>query len=117
MPVTFYIPSYLRPFTDGQSEVQVNASAKKVGEALEALWEIYPGVRDRVVTEQSEVRQHVNIFVGEENIRDTGGLATGVKDGSEITIVPSVSGGIDTAIGKAGPSSPKRHQYVVSSSG
>ena len=93
MPVTFYIPSYLRPYTDGRSEVQVNTSAKTVGEALEALWRLHAGVRDRVVTEQGEVRQHVNIFVGEENIRDIGGLATAVKDGCEITIVPSVSGG------------------------
>jgi len=93
MPITFYIPSYLRPYTEGQSEVRVNTSARTVGEALEALWRIHSGVRDRVVTERGEVRQHVNVFVGEENIRDTGGMATGVKDGCEITIVPSVSGG------------------------
>jgi molybdopterin converting factor small subunit len=93
MPVTFYIPSYLRPYAGGCAEVQVNTSARTVGEALEALWRMHPGVRDRVVTEQREVRQHVNVFVGEENIRDTGGLTTAVQDGCEIMIVPSVSGG------------------------
>ncbi|HEY7679267.1 MAG TPA: ubiquitin-like small modifier protein 1 [Terriglobia bacterium] len=93
MPVTFYIPSYLRPYAGGCAEVQVNTAAKTVGEALEALWRMHPGVRDRVVTEQGEVRQHVNVFVGEENIRDTGGLTTVVTDGCEIMIVPSVSGG------------------------
>lgn len=93
MPVTFLIPAYLRAYTGGRSEVGVHLSAKTVGEALEALWKAYPGARDRVMTELGEVRQHVNIFVGEENIRYTGGLATKVTDGCEIMIVPSVSGG------------------------
>jgi molybdopterin converting factor small subunit len=93
MPVTFYIPSYLREFTAGRGEIKVNSSPKTVGQALEALWKIHPGARDRVLTERGEVRQHVNVFLGDENIRDTGGLATGVKDGCEITIVPNISGG------------------------
>ena len=93
MPVTFYIPSYLRAYTEGLDQVQVNTSARTVGEALEALWGTCPGVRDRVATEEGAVRQHVNIFVGEENIRDTGGLATPLTDDCEIMIVPSVSGG------------------------
>ena len=60
---------------------------------MSALWTLYPGVRDRVVNEQGQVRQHINIFVGNENIRYTGGLATPVVDGCEISIVPAVSGG------------------------
>jgi PPOX class probable F420-dependent enzyme len=50
-------------------------------------------MRDRVVTEQGQVREHINIFVGKENIRYTGGLATPVPPGAEISIVPAVSGG------------------------
>lgn len=50
-------------------------------------------MRDRVLTEQGEVRRHINIFVGEENIRYTGGLATLVSAESVISIVPAVSGG------------------------
>jgi len=42
------------------------------------LWQKYPGLRDRIVTEQGEVRQHVNIFVNEENMRDCGGFAAAV---------------------------------------
>ena len=64
-----------------------------MGEALAALWAVYPGVRDRVVDERGEVRQHVNVFVGDESIRFTGGLGTAVGDGAEIWIVPAVSGG------------------------
>jgi molybdopterin converting factor small subunit len=91
--VTFHIPGALREFTAGQSTVQTGDSAATVGAALSILWTIYPGLRDRIVTEQGNVREHINVFVGQENIRYTGGLATPVTSGSEISIVPAVSGG------------------------
>jgi molybdopterin converting factor small subunit len=50
-------------------------------------------VRDRVLTDQGAVRPHVNVFVGPESIRFTGGLDTPVSDGAEISILPAVSGG------------------------
>ena len=93
MSLVFHIPGYLREFTGGRSRVVVDASAATVGEALAALWVVHPGVRDRVVTEQGKVRPHVNVFVGSESIRFSGGLATPVADGAEISIVPAVSGG------------------------
>lgn len=93
MAVTFMIPGYLRSFTDGHGRVQVQDPIDSVGAALERLWTIYPGVRDRVVTEQGEVRPHVNVFVGNESIRFTGGLETRLAHGAEIWIVPAVSGG------------------------
>jgi molybdopterin converting factor small subunit len=93
MAVTFYIPGPLRQHTEGRSQVEVNVSASTVAEALAALWPAYPGLRDRILTEQGDVRQHVNIFVGEENIRDRGWFAAPVKNGAAITIVPAVSGG------------------------
>jgi molybdopterin synthase sulfur carrier subunit len=91
--IAFQIPGYLRTFTDGRGRVEVAEPATTVGEALEQLWTVHPGVRDRVVNEQGEVRQHVNVFVGTESIRFTGGLETPVSNGAEIWIVPAVSGG------------------------
>jgi len=93
MAIIFYVPTYLRTYAEGRSEVPINSEGRTVGEAMAALWKAYPGLRDRVVTEQNEVRQHLNIFVGADNIRDRNGLATEVTDGCEITILPSVSGG------------------------
>lgn len=93
MAVIFYIPSPLRPFPEGKPKVILEVSETSVADALKALWARYPGVRDRIVTEQGEVREYINIFVGDENIRDSAGLATPVADGCEITIVPSVAGG------------------------
>src|SRR5229473_5179907 len=95
MPVTFHIPGALREFTAGHSRVQIEHSPKTLAEALSALWTMYPGVRDRIASEQGQVREHINIFIGDENIRYTGGLASPVTAASEISIVPAVSGGGD----------------------
>jgi len=94
--VVFLIPTPLRPFADGRSRIQVGVAKHppSLGDALEALWGVAPGVRDRVVTEQGEVRQHVNVFVGTESCRWTGGLATPIADGAEIAIYPAISGGL-----------------------
>lgn len=93
MPVIFHIPGALLEFTAGRSTVEIELSSGTLADALSALWTLYPGVRDRVVTEQEQVRQHINIFIGGENVRYTGGLASPVSDGCEVSIVPAVSGG------------------------
>jgi molybdopterin converting factor small subunit len=91
--VTFHLPGALREFTDGRSSVEIDCSPATLVEALSILWRLYPGVRDRIANEQGAVREHINIFIGNENSRFTGGLASPIRDGSEITIVPAVSGG------------------------
>lgn len=93
MAVTFQIPTYLAAFAGDRNTVTVSAAPATVREALESLWQLHPGLRDRIVDEQGEVRQHINIFVGNECIRFTGGLSTSVPDGAELMIVPAVSGG------------------------
>jgi sulfur-carrier protein len=93
MSVTFHIPGPLRSFADGRSQLELEASAGTLSDALQALWAVCPGIRDRVVTEQGQIREHINIFVGDEDIRYTGGLATPLFPGAEISIVPALSGG------------------------
>jgi molybdopterin converting factor small subunit len=91
--VTFHIPAPLREFTEGRSKVVLDESAQTVAEALSALWKRYPGLRDRIATEQGQIRQHINIFVGDQNIQFTSGLMSPVSADSEISIVPAISGG------------------------
>ena len=93
MSVTVRIPTYLASFADGRNQLAIDGSPATVGEALTALWKEYPGLRDRIVDEQGAVRQHINIFVGDEAIRFADGLSTKIPDGAEILIVPAVSGG------------------------
>jgi molybdopterin converting factor small subunit len=79
--------------TGGSSHVDVETCGKTLQDAFEALFAAHPGIRDRVLTEQWEIRQHVNVFVGKDEARSTGGLATPVADGTEISIIPAISGG------------------------
>jgi len=93
MPVTFMIPGPLRALAGERGEVRIGATPASLSEALSLLWSEVPAVRDRVLTERGEVRPHINIFVDGESIRDVGGLATRVRDGAEIFILPALSGG------------------------
>ena len=93
MAVTFHIPGPLQNMTGGKATVRVDSSPHSVKEALAALWELHPGLRDRVADEQGRVREHINVFVGDESIRFSGGLETPLRADSDIFIVPAVSGG------------------------
>ena len=93
MPITIHIPAYLAAFADNQRSLKIDSSPPTVSDALVALCRLHPALRDRILDEQGEVRQHINVFVGEESIRFGDGLATKVPAGSEIVIVPAVSGG------------------------
>ena len=93
MSVTFMIPGPLRALAGDRDEVRIAAASGSLSEALSLLWSEVPAVRDRVLTERGEVRPHINIFVDGESIRDVGGLATRVRDGAEIFILPALSGG------------------------
>jgi molybdopterin converting factor small subunit len=91
--VNIHICGHLTSFTGGRSQIEINSSPATVGAALGLLWSLHPGLRDRVLTEQGEVRPHVNIFVGNENIKYLRGFETPVEGMREIFILPSVSGG------------------------
>jgi len=93
MAFTVVMPGPLRELARNRGEVRVAGAARSGSDALALLWKECPAVRDRVLTELGEVRPHVNIFVDGEAIRDAGGLATPVRDGAEIFILPAVSGG------------------------
>jgi molybdopterin converting factor small subunit len=93
MKVTFWIPGALTSLTGGRSHVAVATSGGTLQDALERLFAVYPGIRDRVLTEQWEIREHVNVFVGKSEARSTGGLATPLANGTEISIIPAISGG------------------------
>jgi molybdopterin converting factor small subunit len=87
------IPSYLASFADGKNSFVIESSPVTVADTLKALWQLHPALCDRILDEQGAVRQHINIFVGDEAIRFADGLATKVPANAEILIVPAVSGG------------------------
>ncbi|AKV02405.1 MoaD and/or ThiS family prootein [Labilithrix luteola] len=84
------IPAALRSLTGGADEVK--AAGATVGDLITDLESRHPGLRDRLLDEKG-VRRFINIYVGEEDVRFTGGLATEVKTGDQVSIVPAIAGG------------------------
>ena len=91
MPVTIAIPTPLRQFAGGQSEIQVNAAT--AGEALNELTSAHSELRRHLFNDQNALRNFVNVYVNDEDIRHINGPNTSVKDGDTILIVPSIAGG------------------------
>jgi molybdopterin synthase sulfur carrier subunit len=89
--VTFHLPLALREFAGQQETVRVQG--QDVGQALSALIETYPLVGARLLEHGGMLRRHVNLFLGEHNVRDLQGLETPLCTGDEIFIIPAVAGG------------------------
>jgi molybdopterin synthase sulfur carrier subunit len=90
MSITVKIPTQLRAATGGEAELEVDGST--VGEALNAVFDRYDGLRERI-TENGDLRRFVNVYVSGEDIRFQDGLETAINDGDEVTILPAVAGG------------------------
>ncbi|MFI6676374.1 MoaD/ThiS family protein [Kribbella sp. NPDC050470] len=88
MAIAVKLPTVLRPFAGGAERVEADGAT--VGEVVAAL---DPVLRRRLTDEQGAVRRHVNIYLGDDNIRDLDGLGTAVQDGDELVVLPSVAGG------------------------
>jgi len=86
--VTVHIPSPLRSYTAQKSVVDVQGSM--LGEVLSALDQRYPGFRFRIITEQGTIRQHIRIFVNEEQVPN---LTVPLRPDDQIYIICALSGG------------------------
>lgn len=93
--VTFQIAGYLAEFTAGAAEIKLDVAPATVRDALNELWQRHAGLRDRVLTEQGEVRQHVNVFVNSQMVRRDDVLDKQLDGVGEICIMPAVSGGAE----------------------
>ena len=92
MTVVVYLSGHLKSFTGGETEVALGSDVDSIADALELLWKHHPALRDRILNEQGEIRQHVNVFLGSEDVKRLDGLNT-VVDTNEIHIFNAVSGG------------------------
>src|SRR6266513_886787 len=91
MSVTIAIPTALRQFAGGQSEVKVEAAT--AGEALNLLTASHAELRRHLFNDQNALRNFVNVYLNDEDIRHRDGPDTPLKDGDTILIVPSIAGG------------------------
>jgi len=91
MAVTVKIPTQLREAAGGEAQTTVEGST--VGEVLEALFDRFDELRDRLSDDSGSLRRFVNVYVDGEDIRFGDGLDTPVSDGDEVQILPAVAGG------------------------
>lgn len=91
MAVTIVIPTALRQFAGGISEIEVEATT--VGEALNSLTLNHAELKKHLYNDAGQLRNFVNVYVGDEDIRDLDGTDTEVKKGDEILIIPAIAGG------------------------
>jgi molybdopterin synthase sulfur carrier subunit len=91
MSASVRIPTILRTYTGGSSEVTADGST--LAEVLTSLESNHPGIRARVLDDTGALRRFVNVYVGDEDVRFAGGLDAEVTDGAKISIIPAVAGG------------------------
>jgi molybdopterin converting factor small subunit len=91
MSVSVRVPTILRTYTGGESEVSAEGST--VSELLDSLDASFPGIRARIIDEQGQIRRFVNVYVGNDDVRFLDGLDTGLADGAQVSIIPAVAGG------------------------
>src|ERR1041385_221783 len=103
MQVTITIPAPLRQFAGGQSKFVVEAQTAR--EALDQPTPPHPGLRRHLFNDQNSLRNFVNVYLNDEDIRHQSGPNTPVKDGDTIMIVPSIAGGavIESEVGQSLP--------------
>jgi sulfur-carrier protein len=89
--VSVRVPTILRPYTQGASEV--SAEGATLVEVLDSLDSSYPGIKGRVLDESGELRRFVNVYVDDDDVRFADGLHTSIKDGGQVSIIPAVAGG------------------------
>ena len=91
MAVRVRVPGPLRRLTGGEAEVSVEGET--VSAALGSLEERYPGFHDRLYDSDGKLRQFINVYVNDSDIRFSEGLETPVGERDEVSIVPAVAGG------------------------
>ncbi|HET8664454.1 MAG TPA: MoaD/ThiS family protein [Nocardioides sp.] len=91
MSVSVRIPTILRTYTGGESEVTANGET--LAEVLDDLDSNYAGIKGRIVDEKGELRRFVNVYVGNDDVRFLDNLDTKTPEGTQISVIPAVAGG------------------------
>ena len=91
MAVSVRIPTILRTYTGGESEVSANGAT--LADVLDDLDATYPGIKGRILDEGGQLRRFVNVYVGNDDVRFLDELATATPDGVQVSVIPAVAGG------------------------
>ena len=88
---TVLVPTPLRRLTGGQAKVEVDGY--DVGTLIQAIDAEYPGVADKLLDDDGNIKRFINVFVNDDEVRNLQGLHTPVRDSDKVSIVPAMAGG------------------------
>jgi molybdopterin synthase sulfur carrier subunit len=88
---TVIIPTPLRKFTNNTAKLDIQGAT--VAELVQDLALNYPDLKKHLLDESGKIRTFLNIFVGDDDIRDLEDEKTGVSQGTVVSIVPAIAGG------------------------
>lgn len=91
MSVSVRVPTILRTYTNGESEV--SAEGADLAAVLDDLDSNYSGIKGRILDDDGKLRRFVNVYVGNDDVRFLDDLATPTPDGTQISVIPAVAGG------------------------
>ncbi|HET7684019.1 MAG TPA: ubiquitin-like small modifier protein 1 [Marmoricola sp.] len=91
MSVSVRIPTILRNYTGGASEV--TAEGATLADVLDDLESNHPGIKARILDDAGEIRRFVNVYVGNDDVRFLEGLQTPTPEGAQLSVIPAVAGG------------------------
>ena len=91
MSVSVRIPTILRTYSGGESEV--SATGATLAEVLDDLEANFAGIKARILDDNGALRRFVNVYVGNEDVRFLDDLATPTPDGAQVSVIPAVAGG------------------------
>jgi sulfur-carrier protein len=89
--VSVRIPTILRTYTGGESEVK--ATGATLRDVIADLDANHPGIAARILDDGGKVRRFVNVYVGDEDVRFADGLDTPTPEGVQVSVIPAVAGG------------------------
>jgi molybdopterin converting factor small subunit len=92
--VTVRVPTILRAYTRGQSDVSVTVQdGAALADVVAALDRAHPGIAARVLDDSGQIRRFVNVYVDDDDVRFAAGLQTPTPDGARVSVIPAVAGG------------------------
>ncbi len=91
MSVSVRVPTILRTYTGGESEV--SATGATLAEVIDDLDASYAGIKARILDDNGALRRFVNVYVGDEDVRFLDELATLTPAGTKVSVIPAVAGG------------------------
>jgi molybdopterin converting factor small subunit len=92
--VAVRIPTILRAYTQGKSDVSVTVEdGAALADVVAALDRAHPGIAARVLDDSGQIRRFVNVYVDDDDVRFAAGLQTPTPDGARVSVIPAVAGG------------------------